>query len=103
MKLSELEIKYRDEMIEGGLKECRGLIGQQKSRNMYFFYEGEELYGHFTNYRDWERRIHPTDTHSLHREYWEPCYRKVEEAHASGDETELKTAISNLVDAIIHD
>jgi len=40
MKLSKLESDCRNEMIERGLNECRDLIGKQKSRNMYFFYEG---------------------------------------------------------------
>jgi hypothetical protein len=40
MKLSNLEIEYRDGMIEKGISECRSLLGKQERRNMYFFYEG---------------------------------------------------------------
>ena len=38
--LSQKEIERRDELIRDGIKDCRKLIGKQKSRKMYFFYEG---------------------------------------------------------------
>ena len=38
--LDNLILKRRDELIRNGIKECRNLIGKQKSTNMYFFYEG---------------------------------------------------------------
>ena len=38
--LSPRELKYRDELIANGIKECRNLLGKQKTKNMYFFYDG---------------------------------------------------------------
>ena len=38
--LSQKEIELRDELIKDGIKDCRELIGNQKLKEMYFFYEG---------------------------------------------------------------
>ena len=38
--LSQKEIERRDELIKDGIKDCKKLIGKQKSKEMYFFYEG---------------------------------------------------------------
>ncbi len=38
--LTIYEISRRDELIQKGIAECREELGKQKSRDMYFFYEG---------------------------------------------------------------
>jgi hypothetical protein len=62
-----------------------------------------ELYKHFRDYMSWEREIHPLETHSSQRKYWEPYYTNIEGAYCSGDEEEFRRSIADLVDAIIHD
>jgi len=60
-ELKTFELKYRDELISKGMRECRSLIGNQKNQNMYYFYEGsiegfEECKDYF-NYSDFLKRL----------------------------------------------
>ena len=60
-ELSIYESKRRNELIEEGLKECRELIGKQKSEEKYYFYEGS-IDGFnecrlFNSFSDFETRL----------------------------------------------
>ncbi len=37
---SSSALAERDELINNGIEECRDLLGKQKSKNMYYLYEG---------------------------------------------------------------
>lgn len=59
--LDDFILKERNELVHKGIEECRNLLGKQKSRKDYFFYEGsiEGFMGclHMNNFSDYENRI----------------------------------------------
>lgn len=63
----------------------------------------EELYQAFRKHRAFEEYVHPRNHFPLHEKYWGPTYRRVEEAHQTGNEENLKMGIQELVDKILHD
>ncbi|HLD05318.1 MAG TPA: hypothetical protein VJG90_06380 [Candidatus Nanoarchaeia archaeon] len=62
-----------------------------------------DLYAAFSQYRDWERHVHPRSEFPSHQKYWEPAYERIQQAHDEGDENALQTSITELVDMILHD
>lgn len=60
-RLSVNEIAIKERAINTGATECRELLGKQKTRNDYFFYEGSingfEECRKFVKFSDFEKRI----------------------------------------------
>lgn len=59
--LDKIILERRDKLIEKGLTECKGLLGKQRGRNMYFFYEGSiegfEECRNLNEFLDYELRL----------------------------------------------
>ena len=61
------------------------------------------LYEAFEKFRAGERYNYPRAEYPSNERYWEPVYKRVEDAWRAGDEQEVKLGIIELVDNILHD
>mgnify|MGYP001562412589 CR=1 FL=1 len=57
----------------------------------------------FLKFREFERRIHPNETHSHYRRYFEPIYHQTEEAFKSKDTVKIRQSLCELLDQIVRD
>jgi viroplasmin and RNaseH domain-containing protein len=59
--LNNFELEKKNVLIDEGLKECKELLGKQKTANDYFFYEGSiegfEECKYFIEFTDFRKRL----------------------------------------------
>jgi hypothetical protein len=62
-----------------------------------------ELYDAADKFRMWEEQVHPRAEFPRHEAYWGPAYNRIDAAYAADNSQELRSAVQELVDKIMHD